>query len=59
MKWTISFLVGKFASFNLTEKFSEVNLLNSCVVIYLPWSWSSIFFSISPVFVPQSVLLYQ
>ena len=31
-------LVAKFASFNLSVKFSAVHLLNSGVVIYLLWS---------------------
>ena len=32
----ISFLLGKFACFNLAAKVSNVNLLNSRIVIYLP-----------------------
>ena len=31
----ISFLLAKFVGFSLTAKFSDVNLLNSLVVIYL------------------------
>ena len=31
-------LAAKFACFNLSVKFSAVNLLNSGVVIYLLWS---------------------
>ena len=47
----ISTLVAKFACANLAAKLSAVNLLNSCVVINLPWSWSSILFSISKILV--------
>ena len=50
-KSTISVLVVKFACAYLAAKLSSVNLLNSYVVIYLTWSWSSIFFSTSAVFV--------
>ena len=34
-KLAISFLLAKFTCFNLALKFSDVNLLNSGVVIYL------------------------
>ena len=34
----MSLLAAKFACFNLSVKFSAVNLLNSGVVIYLLWS---------------------
>ena len=48
----------KISCDNLAEKFSDVNLLNSWVAIYLSWSWSvAILFSISLIFVLQSVLL--
>ena len=52
LKSSISALVSKFfACFNLAETFLAVNLVNFGVVIYLQsWAWSSILFSISPVF---------
>ena len=39
-KLAISFLLAKFAYFNVAIKFSDVNLLNSRAAIYLSWSWS-------------------
>ena len=36
-KLGISFVLAKFACFNLASKSSDVNLLNSGVVIYLSW----------------------
>ena len=51
------FLLAKFAFFSLAAKFSDVNLLNSGVVIYLSWLWLVIFFSISLIFVLYSVFL--
>ena len=51
-KLSISSLVAKFTHFNLAAKFAAVNLLISLVVIYFVlWSWSAIFFLISPIFV--------
>ena len=35
LKSATSFLLAKFACFNLGAKFSDVNLLNSGVVIYM------------------------
>ena len=49
-KLAISFLLAKFACFNLAAKFYDVKLFNSGVVIYLSWLWSIIFFSISFIF---------
>ena len=43
-KIAISLLLVKFACFNLAVKISDVNLLNSGIVIHLSWSWSIIFF---------------
>ena len=34
-KLAISFLLAKFAYTNLASKFSDINLVHSCVVIYL------------------------
>ena len=46
-----SFFLAKCACFSLAVKFSNVNLLNSWVVIYLSWSWSVvILFYISLIF---------
>ena len=51
-------MFAKFACTNLAEKFSDVTLLNSWVVIYLSWSWSVvILFSISLIFVSESAFL--
>ena len=51
-KLEISVLLAKFACANLAEKLSDVNSLNSWVVIYLSWSWSVVIsFSISLIFV--------
>ena len=51
-KLEISFLLAKFAYANLAEKLSDVNSLNSWVVIYLSWSWSVVIsFSMSLIFV--------
>ena len=47
----ISFLFAKFAWANLSVKCFAVNLLNSGVVIYLPWSLPVIFFLVSLIFV--------
>ena len=56
MKLAISILSAKFACPNHAKKFSNVNLLDSSVVIYLSWSWSVvILFWISLIFVLQSV----
>ena len=51
-KLIILLLLARFACFSLAVKFSDVNLLNSWVVVYLSW-WSSvaILFSILLVFV--------
>ena len=49
----------KFACFDLKSKISAVNLLNSGAVIYLSWSWSVIFFSISLIFELKSVFLIK
>ena len=54
-KLLISFLLGKFASADLAAKFSNVNLFNSWLVIYSSWLWWEIFFSISLIFVSQTV----
>ena len=51
-------MLANFACANLAVKFSAVNLLNSWVVIYLPWSLSVVtLFSISLIFVLYSVFL--
>ena len=50
-KLAISLLLAKFAFTNLAAEFSAVHLLNFGLVIYLSWSWSVIFFSISLIFV--------
>ena len=51
IKLAITYLLVKFACFNLEAKFSDVNLLNSAAVIYLLlWLWSVISFSISLIF---------
>ena len=45
-KLAISFLLAKFACANLEAKSSDVNVLNSYVVIYLLlWLWSVILFT--------------
>ena len=49
--------VTKFVCANLTLKTSAARVLNSGVVIYLSWSWSVSFFSISVTFVLESVFL--
>ena len=50
-KTALSFLLDKVACVNLAATFSDVNLLNYCVVIYLIlWSWLVTFFSISLIF---------
>ena len=50
-KLAISFLLAKFVCANLAAKLSDVNWLNSWVVIHLSWSWSVvILFSISLLF---------
>ena len=54
-KLTISFLLAKFACFNLEANVSAENLLNSGVVIYLSWLWSVIFFWISLIFYSQFI----
>ena len=46
-----------FACAHLPAKFYAVDLLNSDVVLYLLWSWSLTFFSISLIFVSWSVFL--
>ena len=47
-----SFLLANFSCANCSVNFSDINLLNSWVVIYLSWSWSAvILFSISIIFV--------
>ena len=56
-KLAISLLPAKFDCLNLVVKFSDVNPLNSGVVIYLSWLWSVIFFSISSSVVLYSVFL--
>ena len=53
-KLAISILLATFALFNLKLKIAAVNLLNSGVVIYSSWLWSTIFFSNSLIFVLQS-----
>ena len=50
-KSLISGFVVKFTYSNLAVKFPAVNLINSCIVINLLRSGSSIFFSISAIFV--------
>ena len=50
-KLATSLLLAKFACFDLAAIFSNVNLLNAGVVIYLSWLWSVIFFLISWIFV--------
>ena len=50
-----SVFVIKFACANVAAKFSAVSLLNSGVVIYFSWLCSVIFFSISLIFVLESV----
>ena len=50
-KSVISGFVVKFTYSNLAVKFPAVNLINSCIVINLLRSGSSIFFSISAIFV--------
>ena len=51
-KLAIQLLLAKFACFNLAAKFSDVNLLNSGIIIYLLlWSWSLNFHSILLLFV--------
>ena len=55
-KLAVSFLLVKFTCFNLAVKLSDVNLLNSWVVIYLSWSLSVIILiSISLIFALYSV----
>ena len=39
-----SLFLAKFDCFSLAVKFSDVNLLNYWIVIYLPWSWSVAFY---------------
>ena len=47
-------MLAKFACFNVAVTFSNVNLLNYWVVIYLSWSWSVvILFSVPLIFVLQ------
>ena len=50
-KLATSLLLAKFACFDLAAIFSNVNLLNARVAIYLSWLWSAIFFLISWIFV--------
>ena len=54
-KLAILLLLAKFARFNLKPNISFVNLLNFGEVTYLSWLWSVSFFSISLIFVLQSV----
>ena len=49
-KLAISPLLAKCSCLSPVVKFCAVNLLNSGVVIYLPWSWSLILFLISLIF---------
>ena len=47
-------MLAKFACFNVAVTFSNVNLLNYWVVIYLSWSWSVvILFSVPLIFILQ------
>ena len=47
-------MLAKFACFSVAVTFSNVNLLNYWVVIYLSWSWSVvILFSVPLIFVLQ------
>ena len=47
-------MLAKFACFSVVVTFSNVNLLNYWVVIYLSWSWSVvILFSVPLIFVLQ------
>ena len=47
-------MLAKFACFSVAVTFSNVNLLNYWVVIYLSWSWSVIIlFSVPLIFVLQ------
>ena len=50
-----SVFVTKLTCFYLAAKFSAVSLLNSGVVIYLPWSWSVSVFSMSLILLLESV----
>ena len=50
-------MLAKFVCANITAKFSAANSLNSGVVIYLSWSMISNFFSVSLIFVLQTVFL--
>ena len=57
-KLGISCLLAIFALPNLAVKRSDVDILNSWVVVYLSWSWSIvILFSISLIFVLYSGFL--
>ena len=49
----------KFPRANLALKTSAAKVLNSEVVIYLPWSWSVSFLSISVIFVLSSASLTE
>ena len=42
MKLAISLLFATFACANLVAKFSDADLLNSSVVVYLSWSGSAL-----------------
>ena len=46
-----SVFVTKFACANLAVKTLAAKVLNSEVVMYLTWSWSVSFFSVSRIFV--------
>ena len=50
-------MLAKISRFSLISKTSAVNLSKSGVIIYLWWLWPVIFFSISSIFVLQSVFL--
>ena len=52
MKLAVLLFLAKFACFSLAVKLSDVNLLNSWIIINLSWSWSvAILFSILQIFV--------
>ena len=52
-----SVLFSKFAWANIAAKLFCVNLLSFCVVIYFLWSWASVYFSNSAIFVLCLALL--
>ena len=57
MKLAISFLLAKFACANLATKNFAVILLNSGVMIYLPWSGTLFSTAVIPVVVAKLVIL--